>query len=267
MLLGFGLAAIVGTGIVGCRGERSDKPPRQFFPDMDDAEHFRPQNETEFFADGRSQRPTVPGTVGYGRAPIDHAEAEDAGWGDEFGVQRARLLREDQGLYFGTTDAPPDQAEHYVRDIPVEVTMDMIRLGQEKFDIYCAICHGYEGDGKGTVGNRWAGQIVANFHDPKYSNKDDILGRDGYMYHVGRYGLYDPNGVLRMPGYSHALDENEAWAVVAYIRTLQASRGMSIEDGVIPGAERNRLLEQRGTPVGNADQPASQEQIAEGGEQ
>ncbi|RNC80895.1 MAG: cytochrome c [Phycisphaera sp.] len=266
MLLGFGLAAIVGTGIVGCRGERSDKPPRQFFPDMDDQEHFRPQNETEFFADGRSQRPSVPGTVGYGRAPIDHAEAETTGWGEEYGVQRARLLREDKALYSGTTDAPVDDPAHYIDEIPVEVTMDLIRLGQENFDIYCAICHGYEGDGYGTVGDRYAVR-PANFHDPKYTNTDDILGRDGYLYSVARNGLYDPAGAMRMPGYAHALDEYEAWAVVAYIRTLQASRGMSIDDDIIPGAERNRLLEQRGTPVGSADQPASQEQIAEGGEQ
>lgn len=266
MLLALGLGAIVGTGIVGCRGERSDKPPRQFLPDMDDQERFKPQHETEFFADGRAQRPSVPGTVGYGRAPIDHQVALEEGWGEEFVVQRARLLRDDQSLYSGTTDAPPDQAAHYIPDIPVEVTMDLIRLGQENFDIYCAVCHGYEGDGTGTVGDRYAVR-PANFHDPKYTNKDDILGRDGYIYHVARNGLYDPAGTMRMPGYGHALDEHEAWAVVAYIRTLQASRGVSIDDDAIPGAERNRLLEQRGTPMGSADQPETQEQIAEGGEQ
>ena len=50
MSLGLGLLVLSGAGMVGCRGERTDKPPRQLFPDMDDQEHFRPQAETEFFA-------------------------------------------------------------------------------------------------------------------------------------------------------------------------------------------------------------------------
>jgi len=270
--LSIALLAAAGSALTGCRDQRSDNPPRQFFPDMDDQERFRPQYETQFFADGRSQRPSVAGTVAYGRAPIDHAAAAEAGWGESYSVQRDRLLREDQALYFGTTSAPADQAAHYVRDIPTEVTMDLIRLGQQKFDIYCAVCHGYEGDGKGTVGTRW-GVPVANFHDPKYSNKDDILGRDGYLYHVARNGLYDPTGALRMPGYGHALDEHEAWAVIAYIRTLQASRGVPIDSNLIPGDQRSRLLEQKGTPVGQADPttpPAAQptaRDLAEGGQQ
>lgn len=253
--------------LAGCRDQRSNKPPRQFFPDMDDQERFKPQRETQFFADGRSQRPSVAGTVAYGRAPIDHDAASEAGWGDSFETQRARLLKDDQSVYFGTTSAPSDQPAHYIRDIPVEVSMDLIRKGQEKFDIYCAVCHGYEGDGKGPVGLRYS-VAPANFHDPKYTNREDILGRDGYIYHVARNGLYDPAGALRMPGYGHALDETEAWAVVAYIRTLQATRGVPIDSDIIPADQRSRLMEQKGTPLGSADTatpPASD--IAEGGQQ
>ncbi|MFI4894410.1 MAG: c-type cytochrome [Phycisphaerales bacterium JB058] len=267
--IALGLAAIAGGSLTGCRGERSDKPPRQFFPDMDDQERFKPQHETQFFADGRAQRPSVAGTVAYGRAAIDHDAAVEAGWGDTYETERERLLKENQSVYFGTTSAPTDEAAHYVRDIPVEVTMDLIREGQEQFDIYCAVCHGYEGDGYGPVGNRYTVR-PANFHDPKYTNKDDILGRDGYIFHVARNGLYDPAGTMRMPGYGHALDEQEAWAVVAYIRTLQASRGVSIDSDIIPGAQRSRLMEQQGNPVGQSDEKSPAQQgtdIAEGGEQ
>lgn len=267
MSLGLGLLVLSGAGMVGCRGERTDKPPRQLFPDMDDQEHFRPQAETEFFADGRSQRPSVPGTVGYGRAPIDHAAATEAGWADEYNVQRARLLKEDQESYFGTTDAPSDDPSHYVENIPGEVTMDMIRLGQKNFEIHCAVCHGFEGNGTGPVGQRFAVK-PANFHEEKYSDPSDVFGRDGYIFHVARNGLYGPTGNLRMPGQGHALDEQEAWAVVSYIRTLQASRGVSVDSDLVPGAERNRLLEQKGTPVGDAGQSVTDgEAIAEGGEQ
>ncbi len=266
--IALGLAALSGAALTGCRGERTDKPPHQFFPDMDDQERFKPQHETEFFADSRSQRPSVAGTVAYGRAPIDHEAAVEAGWGDTYEIQRERLIKDDQSVYFGTTDAPADEAAHYIPSIPVEVTMDLIREGQKKFDIYCAVCHGYEGDGKGTVGDRYAVR-PANFHDPKYTNRDDILGRDGYFFHVARNGLYDPAGAMRMPSYGHALDEQEAWAVVAYIRTLQASRGVSIDSNIIPSDQRSRLMEQQGTPVGSTDDanPLQGTNVAEGGEQ
>jgi len=146
--------------------------------------------------------------------------------------------------------------------------MDMIRLGQKNFNIYCSVCHGYEGDGKGMVGRRMS-VAPANFHDEtKYgTDSSAVTGRDGYLFHVTRNGLYGPDGSLRMPGYGHALDEEEAWSVVAYIRTLQASRGVSIDSDMVPSDKRNTLMEQKGTPVGDAGESVTGEAIAKGGEQ
>ena len=42
--------ALAGGLLSGCRGDRSDKPPRQFFPDLDDSPKFKPQTKSEFFA-------------------------------------------------------------------------------------------------------------------------------------------------------------------------------------------------------------------------
>ncbi|MEL7240373.1 MAG: hypothetical protein AAGK78_16055, partial [Planctomycetota bacterium] len=65
------LAVASAAGLLaGCRGERTDKPPRQLFPDMDDQPRFKVQRGTEFFTDGRTMRPVVEGTVPFGRAPI-----------------------------------------------------------------------------------------------------------------------------------------------------------------------------------------------------
>jgi hypothetical protein len=55
-----------------------------------------------------------------------------------------------------------------------------------------------------------------------------------------------------MPGYAHALDARDSWAVVAHIRALQATRLGSIED--VPEAQRPALEAQR-RATGNA-QPA-----------
>ncbi|MGP1272346.1 MAG: c-type cytochrome [Phycisphaerales bacterium] len=277
-LLAMALAAatLAAVGMAGCRGERTDKPPRQLFPDMDDQPRFKPQRGTEFFADGRTQRPAVPGTVAYGRSQLDVSDpaVAETSWAQHYAVERARLVKDDPAVYFGSTgaDAPADAPEAWVATIPVPVTRELIDLGRKNFNIYCATCHGYEGDGQGPVGVRWS-VPVANFYDEKYRDGSQLTGRDGYLFHVARNGLYDPNGVLRMPGYKHAIDEREAWGVVAYIRALQTARGVSIDDPIVPDAERQRINQQWGTPVSAAPESTSEPAgdsgtaIAEGGEQ
>ena len=84
--------------------------------------------------------------------------------------------------------------------------------------------------------------------------------------HVGR----DVDIDLGEDAISDALDEHEAWAVVSYIRTLQASRGVSIDSDIVPSVQRSRLMEQQGSPVGQSDEStpnATGSAIAEGGEQ
>ncbi|MEM8758207.1 MAG: cytochrome c [Planctomycetota bacterium] len=259
-------AAGLTAGLAGCRGERTDKPPRQFFPDMDDSPRFEAQEATEFFVDGRTQRPVVPGAVGFGRTPVnveDPAVAE-TGWAQHYATERARLIKDDEAVYLGIgdPDAGADTADAWLETIPVSVDRDLIDLGRKNFDIYCATCHGYEGDGQGTVGVRWSAP-VPSFYDPKYADPEQFSGRDGYIYHVARNGLVDPNGVLRMPGYKHAINEREAWGVVAYIRTLQAARGVPIDSDIIPDAERQRLS-QSAAPRGAGQ---NQQTVAEGGDQ
>ncbi len=242
------LVAMTAIGMTACRGERTDKPPRQLFPDMDDQPRFEAQRESEFFVDGRTMRPAVEGTVPWGRTPIDvenEAVAETT-WAETFRVQRARFLAEDEAVYAGETGAGGEETDpaRWVERIPIEVDRELIELGRKNFNIYCAACHGYEGDGMGPVGQRWAGQIVANYHDEKYKDPALFTGRDGYIFYVGRQGLYDANGVLRMPPFKQALDEREMWGVVAYIRALQASRGVPADSDLVPESERDRLAAQ-----------------------
>ncbi|MEL7483853.1 MAG: cytochrome c [Planctomycetota bacterium] len=234
-------------GLAGCRGERSDKPPRQLFPDMDDQPRFKVQRQTEFFDDGRTMRPVVEGTVPWGRTAVDVEDESvaDTTWAEEYRVQRARFLAEDEAVYEGETGAGGEEtdADRWIERIPIEVDRELLELGRKNFNIYCAACHGYEGDGMGTVGQRWAGQIVANYHDEKYKDPTLFTGRDGYIFYVGRQGLYDANGVLRMPPFKQALDEREMWGVVAYIRALQASRGVPVDSELVPEPERDRLVQ------------------------
>lgn len=243
-------AAMVAIAAGGCRGDRSEKPPRQIFPDMDDQMKWKPQGTSEFFADGRTMRTPVKGTVAFGR--WEHVS--DEGWASTFMKQRADLLREDDGYYRGVNGAG-----EYLAAMPVAPTRAMIQRGMERFNIYCSACHGYEGDGKGTVGVRWS-YPPANLHDVKYRDAAEATGRDGYIFHVIRNGVIGGDGKQKMPSYAHAVNESDAWAIVAYLRALQTSRLASLED--VPAAEREVLQRQR---AGASAAPATDSSTASAG--
>lgn len=232
------IALVLGAAALGgCRGDRSERPPRQFLPDMDDSPKFKPQTKTEFFEDGRAMRQSVEGTVAFG-ASTDAASPARAGY-----------LREDDAFYRGVS-----ASGEFLERIPASVTVDMDLLlkGQEKYNIYCAACHNYDGHGKGLVGEQWS-YPLPNFHDAKYKpgameeiedpatkQKKQVLaktGKDGYIFNTIRYGV--ENGA-KMPGYGHALKPADAWAVVAYYRALQTSESGSVSADV-PADKRSEV--------------------------
>lgn len=247
----------------GCRDERTDEPPRQFIPDMDDSPKMKPQSGTAFFTDGRSMRPRVVGTVAFGGS----SKADDA--------MRTIALKEPAEVFQGvdTSKAPgKDGAPVYVKFMPSEV-LDMytqnagskgvvfasredafkaqIARGQERFNIFCAACHGYNGEGGnpalftgGVVGRRWA-YPVPSYHESKYTDRDQPTGSDGYLFHVIRAGVpdADPSKPGKMPSYADKIDEMDAWAIVAYVRVIQTSwqEGMDrVPADQRPALERSR---------------------------
>lgn len=244
LLAAAALAAAV-LGAAGCRGDREDKPPRQFFPDMDDQPKFHPQAENEFFADGRTMRVPPAGTVAFGRTSFVSREP----WAAHEEARRADLLKADPVFYTGS----PDGGKTWVERVPVEVTMDLLHRGQDRYNIYCVVCHGYTGDGKGAVGVSF-NPVVPTFHDPKYSDPSDYFGRDGYLFHTAMVGKVGGDGKQTMPAYAHAVSERDAWAIVAYIRALQAARSGSLSD--VPQAMRE-TLERTRPPAATPPPPAS----------
>jgi mono/diheme cytochrome c family protein len=208
------LALGAGACAIGaCHGERSNDPPRQFLPDMDDSPKFKPQTETEFFADGRAMRQWVPGTIAFG----EDTSAQGEG--------RERFLREDGAFYRGYEKLDDKGEPVFLDTMPggIAVTKEYILHGRERFNIYCSACHGYLGDGQGTVGRQWASP-VANFHDPKYLDRALKTGKDGYIFHTILNGVPAavPGEASKMPAYAGKVSEADAWAIVAYVRTLQA---------------------------------------------
>jgi mono/diheme cytochrome c family protein len=91
---------------------------------MQDQPRYEPLEHSALFADGRSSRPLVPGTIPRGHLEVD--QAYFAG-------------REDGSL---------------VDKLPVELTPALLERGQERYNIYCSPCHARTGDGNGMIVQR-----------------------------------------------------------------------------------------------------------------
>lgn len=208
----------------GCRGDRTDKPPRRFFPDMDYQPKLKAQSETEFFPNGSSSRELVDGVVPFANHSVVAPKGNDEEWAQMRQQYRDNMLKADDTYYFGLVAGSDPETPKYVDRMPIEVTQETIERGAERYNIFCGMCHGYDalGNESGTVG-RLMNVRPVNLLDAKYRDRNGEFGTDGYLFHVIRQGLWSPDGTNRMPAYGYAVDEHDAWAIVAYIRVLQSA--------------------------------------------
>jgi len=111
--------------------------------------------------------------------------------------------------------------------IPVPLTLALLARGRERFDIYCAVCHGPDGDGRGIVVQRGF-PAPPSYHDARLRNAPV-----GHFYQVMTrgYGIMYP--------YADRLTPADRWAVAAYIRALQLSQHAAVGD--LAAADRAQL--------------------------
>ena len=138
----------------------------------------------------------------------DHASARPL----PEGVVARGFLRADAVLYRGLG---PDGK--FVLDLPVPVTRPLLLRGRERFDVYCSPCHGRAGDGQGMI-------VQRGFKNPSTFHVDRLRNeRAGYFFDVMT------NGFGQMSSYASQVAPEDRWAIVAWIRTLQASQDMPRE--------------------------------------
>ncbi len=89
-----------------------------------------------------------------------------------------------------------------------------LRHGEERFKISCMPCHGEAGNGKGTVAVIGIPTVADLMNFPKATYPD------GKMFESITKG----KGL--MAGYGYNIPVNDRWAIIAYVRTLQAARKM-----------------------------------------
>lgn len=187
------IAGIFALGITftGCQGQLSEKPPVHPNMNMDQQPRKEAQEVNNFFADGRSMRQPVEGTVARGAAKTDRA------------------------FYEGV-----DEDGEFISEIPVDLTKSFLYRGKERYEVFCTPCHGQTGAGNGIIMEGNYGYVPApSFHDQRIR---DLA--DGELYSA----IY--NGVRTMPSYATQVPAEDRWAIVAYIRALQESQNISEEE-------------------------------------
>ena len=166
--------------------------------DMFDQPKSKPLGESAFFADGGGSRPLPPHTVPRG------------------------FLNEDDAFYRGM------QGTNLVEALPLPITRALLERGRQRFEIYCAVCHGRTGEGNGMI-------VQRGFPAPPSYHIDRLRQAPaGHLFDVITRGY----GVM----YSQAsrVEPRDRWAIVAYIRALQLSRHAAASD--VPSQERAQLL-------------------------
>jgi mono/diheme cytochrome c family protein len=214
---------------------------------MDHQSRWNPQTGTPFYPDHSSARVPDPNAVAYGRMPLNHEAVADQAWAASFVMEREEFLAESDAVYLGKA-----ADGSYVDYIPVEVTAERIARGQERFNIFCATCHGAMGNGVSPVAERFIAKPV-NLATAPYMDPTQRTARDGYIFEVIR------NGVRNMPAYGHSIDPQDAWNIVMYVRALQKSHTGTLED--VPAGERDRL--ERTRPAAPAGPPAEAQPSSE----
>jgi hypothetical protein len=160
---------------------------------MQDQPKIIAQRGSEVFADHRGARPQAANTVARGQ------------------------LHEDSYFYTGVVQST-DVYREEKNEMPFPVTMDVLKRGQERFNIYCSPCHSRVGNGLGEIVQRGY-KPAANFHDQVRLSQP-----------ISHYFYVMTHGYGAMPDYAAQLTPVDRWAVAAYIRALQLSQAATVAD-------------------------------------
>jgi len=114
------------------------------------------------------------------------------------------------------------------------VSEDNMSRGKQRFEIYCAACHGIGGDGNGLVAKTAAEKSPSTWVPPTSLHEEKIRNQP-----IGRIFHTITNGKGKMGGYSSQVNAADRWAIALYVRALQRSRNAKIED--VPEADKAKL--------------------------
>jgi mono/diheme cytochrome c family protein len=171
---------------------------------MADQPKVKPLAASDFFADGQAARPLPPDTVFHSDTANDDL------------LNTGKVNGEDADVF------------------PFPITKEVLLRGQERFNIYCAVCHDRTGSAKGIV-------VQKGYAEPPILTSDRLINeRVGHFFDVITNGF---SAADQMPSYAAQIPVRDRWAIVAYIRALQLSQHATLDD--VPPEVRPTLEAQK----------------------
>lgn len=197
-LTGLALALLLAALSGGCE---------QVMQDMYEQPRYDPLEPSALFPNGLSSRTPPPGTMGLRTGRL--AESSGGRRGDPIPVQ------DDAGAVVPILDGTGSGSANAIpvpKGVPLELTRELYRRGQQRYEIFCAPCHGLVGDGAGLV-------VQRGFPSPPTYHSERLRNApDQHFYNVITHGY----GI--MYAYNDRVPPADRWAIVAYIRALQTSQ-------------------------------------------
>ena len=173
------IVAVVGLSFMATSCFDKAKPNYQFFPNMYEAVSYETYSEHNVFKGGVEAQIPAKGSIKRGFVPYEIPNTPEG-----YALAKATL----------------------------KSPLDSLSINQDKakelYTVYCAICHGDAGDGKGNlvVKEKFLGV-------PSYKDREIT---DGSIFHVITYGLNS------MGSHANQLSQEERWQVADYVLKLKA---------------------------------------------
>ena len=253
-------AAALALSGAGCRQKMADQA------------YYRPLEEAEFFPDKRASRPIERGTIHRGQhlesdPLVTGLTSEEWARAYEFGQPIAKLdatpvpeADRKTRAVGAPRYAPTDATKVYVDEYPFQITHADLKRGQERYTMFCAVCHGPYGNGQGKIWER--GYLTPTSFHTKPVGPDEVALKNpaeglglsrGYKLYgfqvpmseapVGYFFEVITKGYGGMPSYSAQIDARDRWRIIAYIRLLQLSQRA---DAAKLPPELKKLLDEAG---------------------
>ncbi len=182
------IAIVASASMVSCFN--NNKPNYQYFPNMYAPVGYETYGDYEIFPNQQEAMTPPEHTVPRGFTPYDYENST-------------------AGLELAKTELMN----------PYPVTEENLAVGNKLFTIYCAVCHGVKGDGKGILVTREKFLGIPSYADP---GRVIVMGG---IYHVETYGLN------AMGSYASQTNEKERWQIAMHVMDLKAA--LNGEPGIL----------------------------------
>lgn len=180
------LFALLGITLNFSCSHDPQEPGHTYFPDMINSQAYETQSENPLYADGKTMREPVEGTVPRGTTPFPYEKTEE---------DRLKAGEELEN--------------------PIETTPESVKQGKKLYGYYCIQCHGEQGDGQGHL------YTSGLYTYPPASLINDKMKNapDGDIYHVITvgFGIMGAHGSIVRP--------DDRWKIINYIREVLQQEG------------------------------------------